>query len=244
MKLFLFITVLLYKFQNFTSAIFETSSDAPASFNINYDISDDAINDYLNNGLMFQLHRNTKRDSSQIETNRRSSLDKNFMRFGRSDKSLMRFGRDGSANYNKNLMRLGRSDKNLMRFGRSDGWMRFGRNDKSVERENIFDYNSSDDNDVKNMEKNSIPNIKENDKNLMRFGRPDNGFMRFGKSDVTQNRPGKGIIRFGRTLKEKSKELNGKDRLLEIFRNNQKPTDNPLYNDKYLYEPDYFLEDI
>lgn len=242
MKLFLFITVLLYKFQNFTSAIFETSSDAPTSLNIKYDLSDDAINDYLKDGIMFQLHRNTKRDSNQIENNRRSSLDKNFMRFGRSDKSLMRFGRDG-ANYNKNLMRLGRSDKSLMRFGRSDGWMRFGRSDKTVDRENIFDYNASDDNDGKNMEKVSIPNVKENDKNLMRFGRPDNGFMRFGKSD-SSNRPGTGVIRFGRTPLEKSKELNGKDRLMEIIRNNQKPTDNPLYNDKYLYEPDYFLEDI
>lgn len=244
MKLFLFVTVLLYKFQNFTSAIFETSSDPATPLNLKYDSSDDAINDYLNNGIMFQLHRNTKRDSSQIENNRRSSLDKNFMRFGRSDKSLMRFGRDNSANYNKNLMRLGRSDKSLMRFGRSDGWMRFGRSDKSVDRENIFDYNSSDDNDGKGMDKISIPNVKENDKNLMRFGRADNGFMRFGKSDPSSNRPGSGFIRFGRAPLEKSKELNGKDRLLEILRNNQKPTDSPLYNDKYLYEPDYFLEDI
>uniref|UniRef100_A0A182SGD6 Uncharacterized protein n=1 Tax=Anopheles maculatus TaxID=74869 RepID=A0A182SGD6_9DIPT len=48
---------------------------------------------------------------SDIQTRRRSALDKNFMRFGRSDKDMLRQAR-------ANLMRFGRPDRNFLRFGR------------------------------------------------------------------------------------------------------------------------------
>uniref|UniRef100_A0A182QMM4 Uncharacterized protein n=1 Tax=Anopheles farauti TaxID=69004 RepID=A0A182QMM4_9DIPT len=57
---------------------------------------------------MAAIKRNAKSD---IQTRRRSALDKNFMRFGRSDKESLRQTR-------ANLMRFGRPDRNFLRFGR------------------------------------------------------------------------------------------------------------------------------
>uniref|UniRef100_A0A182WQM4 Uncharacterized protein n=1 Tax=Anopheles minimus TaxID=112268 RepID=A0A182WQM4_9DIPT len=54
------------------------------------------------------IKRSAKAD---IQTRRRSALDKNFMRFGRSDKDMLRQAR-------ANLMRFGRPDRNFLRFGR------------------------------------------------------------------------------------------------------------------------------
>ncbi|KFB43289.1 AGAP005518-PA-like protein [Anopheles sinensis] len=58
------------------------------------------------------VKRSAKAD---IQTRRRSSLDKNFMRFGRADPQMVRYSRAS------NLMRFGRPDRNFMRFGR-DSW--------------------------------------------------------------------------------------------------------------------------
>uniref|UniRef100_A0A182NM15 Uncharacterized protein n=1 Tax=Anopheles dirus TaxID=7168 RepID=A0A182NM15_9DIPT len=57
---------------------------------------------------MAAIKRSAKAD---IQTRRRSALDKNFMRFGRSDKESLRQTR-------ANLMRFGRPDRNFLRFGR------------------------------------------------------------------------------------------------------------------------------
>uniref|UniRef100_A0A182KJ87 FMRFamide neuropeptide n=1 Tax=Anopheles christyi TaxID=43041 RepID=A0A182KJ87_9DIPT len=54
------------------------------------------------------IKRSAKAD---IQTRRRSALDKNFMRFGRTDKDTARQTR-------ANLMRFGRPDRNFLRFGR------------------------------------------------------------------------------------------------------------------------------
>uniref|UniRef100_A0A8W7PXI4 FMRFamide neuropeptide n=1 Tax=Anopheles coluzzii TaxID=1518534 RepID=A0A8W7PXI4_ANOCL len=54
------------------------------------------------------IKRSAKAD---IQTRRRSALDKNFMRFGRTDKTVARQTR-------ANLMRFGRPDRNFLRFGR------------------------------------------------------------------------------------------------------------------------------
>uniref|UniRef100_A0A182INJ7 Uncharacterized protein n=1 Tax=Anopheles atroparvus TaxID=41427 RepID=A0A182INJ7_ANOAO len=58
------------------------------------------------------VKRSAKAD---IQTRRRSALDKNFMRFGRADPQVVRYSRAS------NLMRFGRPDRNFLRFGR-DGW--------------------------------------------------------------------------------------------------------------------------
>lgn len=107
---------------------------------------------------LHQLNRRQVRsDSTEIEARRRSSLDKNFMRFGRSDKNILRFGRS-----DKNILRFGRSNpQNILRFGRSgENFIRFGRNDGSFMR-----FGRSDD-----------------DGSHMRLGRPDNNFIRFGRT--------------------------------------------------------------
>ncbi|XP_065344326.1 FMRFamide-related peptides-like [Cloeon dipterum] len=102
---------------------------------------------------------------------RRSALDKNFMRFGRSGDNYLRFGKSTDG-----FMRFGRADlpndkANFIRFGRagSDGnanFMRFGRmnSEESEER----------------------PAVAANAGPMVRLGRPsggldNNNFMRFGR---------------------------------------------------------------
>uniref|UniRef100_A0A1B0DPP3 Uncharacterized protein n=1 Tax=Phlebotomus papatasi TaxID=29031 RepID=A0A1B0DPP3_PHLPP len=112
---------------------------------------------------LHQLNRRQVRsDSTEIEARRRSSLDKNFMRFGRSDKNILRFGRS-----DKNILRFGRSNpQNILRFGRSgENFIRFGRNDG-----NFMRFGRNDD-----------------ESSHMRLGRPDNNFIRFGRTLETIN---------------------------------------------------------
>lgn len=180
MKLFLFFTLLFYKLNNFTFASYETvpSTNAQGSsslisssellddnqkqfFPIDDQISSIDI-DYLKNGLVFQFRRSIKSDNSDIETRRRSALDKNFMRFGRANsgtnKNMMRFGRSN------NLMRFDRADKSLMRFGRNLGnRMRFGKRDG-----NLMRFGRGSD-------------------SRMRFGKKADSRMRFGRSEQNKD---------------------------------------------------------
>lgn len=138
---------------------------------------------------------------------RRSAVDKNFIRFGRSmdyfhekpkEKNLMSFARVSRA-AKDNFMRFGRNDEelfstptaestvsgtggrgdNFMRFGRKDNFMRFGRKD------NFMRFGRKD-NFMRFGRDYLRPSRKDN---FMRFGRPDN-FMRFGRKD--------NFMRFGR----------------------------------------------
>ncbi|XP_054291055.1 FMRFamide-related neuropeptides-like [Macrosteles quadrilineatus] len=117
---------------------------------------------------------------------RRSSLDKNFMRFGRSSPSYEEKVTDDSPGDAKedflrpmrgkdnNFMRFGRGKgDNFMRFGRGkqDSFMRFGR----ARNDNYMRFGRARDN------------------NFMRFGRArDNNFMRFGRGKEDN------YMRFGR----------------------------------------------
>lgn len=147
---------------------------------------------------------------------RRSTLDKNFMRFGRSGffpndrcckhRDLVGFsgswqnaedpvvmskrGTDG------NFMRFGRGDKdNFMRFGRGDkeNFMRFGRGNENFmrfdrDKENFIRFGRGD--------KDNFMRFGKSDGNFMRFGRGQDNFMRFGRGDKEN------FIRFGRGDKD------------------------------------------
>lgn len=190
MKFILFFTVLFYECNHLIFASISSSSESSSSLQhpthlpINDKLLETAASindpdpissidiDYLKNGLVFKFRRSIKSDSPDITTRRRSALDKNFMRFGRSNsKNLIRFGRSGS------LMRFGRSDgKNMMRFGRNEiNRMRFGRSDKNMMRfgraSNLMRFGRSG--------------------NLMRFGKRAGNLMRFGRAG--------GLMRFGRS---------------------------------------------
>lgn len=156
MKLILFAVVVMFKCSRLSSA----PADPLAEGNDNKNLSE---NDYMPNqpayvasrppslsyvsdtddlgatGVVFQFRRSIKSDNTEIETRRRSALDKGFMRFGRAGGNMIRFGRspigpvgpDGSMYEPDDSVpsRMRKNDKNMMRFGRArnDGFMRFGR---------------------------------------------------------------------------------------------------------------------
>lgn len=141
--------------------------------------------------------------------NRRSALDKNFMRFGRSGNSnFMRFGRSGNSNFmrfgrkgDSNFMRFGRNNNsnNFMRFGRgsSSNFLRFGRDQND---EDSYDSQYKENDMLRQPRKDNTPNFmrfgrqNSNNQNFMRFGRADpaSKFMRLGKSQSSN------FMRFGR----------------------------------------------
>lgn len=204
MKFLLFLTLLFYKFDNLTFALYDSqppsllsnslelsspllsSSDLNTKDSLHHITSDgeggggggdnSVDGDDLKNGLSLQHHRSIRSSDGDIETRRR--VDKNFMRFGRSSgRELMRFGRAG------NLMRFGRSDKNLMRFGRAgqnSNLMRFGR----AQNNNLMRFGRTP--------MDNLMRFGKRDKNLMRFGRGNN-LMRFGRSSKDN------LMRFGRS---------------------------------------------
>ncbi|XP_055687488.1 FMRFamide-related peptides [Lutzomyia longipalpis] len=146
----------------------------------------------------FSQHRHVRSDNTEIEARRRSSLDKNFMRFGRADKNILRFGRPDN-----NFIRFGRTDKNILRFGRPDNnFIRFGRTSEFVR-----PLGES----TERRKKAKNPKIEWNDgkqdENFMRFGRNQKtNFLRLGRSQekgggggTQQNPQTKNILRFGRS---------------------------------------------
>ncbi|XP_077299448.1 FMRFamide related propeptide [Arctopsyche grandis] len=145
-----------------------------------------------------------KRSISDIAARRRSALDKNFMRFGRSDPSmvklnggnLMRFGRAKTDNFlrfgrarSQNVMRFGRANNNLMRFGRSpSNLMRFGRSPS-----NLMRFGRANNNLMRfGRANNNLMRFGRGNSNLMRFGRANNNLMRFGRGNSN-------LMRFGRS---------------------------------------------
>ncbi|GAB0090385.1 hypothetical protein DMENIID0001_051140 [Sergentomyia squamirostris] len=164
------------------------------------------------------FRRNIRSESNEIEARRRSSLDKNFMRFGRADKNILRFGRSNP----QNILRFGRSGENFIRFGRNDGnFMRFGRNDDLMRLgrpDNNFirfgrtsDYVHSPAEGSERRKKEKKDDFEWNDgkrqDNFMRFGRNKNtNFLRLGRSDEKKPPPENqvkpptpnNILRFGR----------------------------------------------
>nr|XP_036232598.1 FMRFamide-related peptides [Bactrocera oleae] len=125
----------------------------------------------------------------------RDSRGDNFMRFGRPADDFMRFGRASG-----DFMRFGRNPSDFMRFGRggsNNDFMRFGRNSKN-------DF----------MRFGRTPKEQRgNNQDFMRFGRPDN-FMRFGRiPTATPNfmrfsKPDQNFMRFGKSLDQQAPNEN------------------------------------
>ncbi|KAG8233946.1 hypothetical protein J437_LFUL005152 [Ladona fulva] len=183
-------------------SIRERSANLPAPDEEPEDTDGDAGDGDVNQGEEPSARR-SERDCFRERAIRRSSLDKNFMRLGRSDKSsdsddFARFGR------NRNFIRFGRSGgipgagNNFIRLGRSDGnpeeegdamerstrgsstnFMRFGRKD------------NDQDTDVPRYIRN-LP-----DRNFMRFGRSSPDLVRNGRTQQPGNLD-RNFMRLGR----------------------------------------------
>lgn len=155
------------------------------------EIPDDSMYLYLE-------ERSIKDNSEDIEARRRSALDKNFMRFGRggSDLFLQKHVLDpDDVDYSDNEFnrpqRTLNKNGNFIRFGRGKGsdFIRFGR-DPSYFREirgrdkNVIRFgrsvplkrNKRNANDVLFNEEE-----KRRTNNMLRFGRNNGNFMRFGR---------------------------------------------------------------
>uniref|UniRef100_T1IFB9 Uncharacterized protein n=1 Tax=Rhodnius prolixus TaxID=13249 RepID=T1IFB9_RHOPR len=134
---------------------------------------------------------------------RRSPLEKNFMRFGRSSPALQQF----PTAYNSNYLDLENS-KRSGRFDRArDNFMRFGRDNEKIAlsnraKDNFIRFGRSKDNFMR------FGRIKDN---FIRFGRGNDNFMRFGRSGdeieeiLPKDRRDKALNRLGRQrLSDKS----------------------------------------
>ncbi|XP_036332068.1 FMRFamide-related peptides [Rhagoletis pomonella] len=135
--------------------------------------------DYSKNLIILKF-RKSKADDE--EARRRKSLDENFMRFGRANSDFMRFGRDAA-----DFMRFGRSPSDFMRFGK--------RSLEQIPKVNSLDheYNYDKDADTSRRFERSQEAIRDSrGDNFMRFGRPAEDFMRFGRSSSND------FLRFGR----------------------------------------------
>lgn len=123
---------------------------------------------------------------------RRSALDKNFMRFGRSGF----FPDDTNSKYNRNLMSFssesepislsGRSaNNNFLRFGRGqhDNFLRFGKGQK----DNFIRFGRGAKDNFIRFGRGPTDNFmrfgKSNKDNFIRFGKLDKNFMRFGRNE-------------------------------------------------------------
>ncbi|XP_053673003.1 FMRFamide-related peptides [Anopheles nili] len=166
------------------------------------------------------VKRNAKSD---IQTRRRSALDKNFMRFGRSDRDISRQTR-------ANLMRFGRPDRNFLRFGRDsrtyeiegreddlskeyatsteqleplvrgdESSMASKRNSAGGTSEEMFEGTDLSESGEQIKPKQIVYYRRDSPKNLMRFGKRrsgSSGYMRFGRAG--------NLMRFGRSGDEPS----------------------------------------
>ncbi|XP_011186230.2 FMRFamide-related peptides [Zeugodacus cucurbitae] len=139
----------------------------------------------------------------------RDSRGDNFMRFGRRDDDFLRFGRSANdflrfGRASGDFMRFGRNPSDFMRFGRgnSNDFMRFGRNPK---------------NDFMRFGR-TQKERRGNSQDFMRFGRPDN-FMRFGRTPsatakqatvapnfIRYTKPDQNFMRFGKRLDQQANE--------------------------------------
>ncbi|XP_058460784.1 FMRFamide-related peptides [Malaya genurostris] len=214
MKMYLFLAILVYKCSNYFSCAEYDLTDGASTENeatLTFGNDPEVVGDYFDNNkaLVYEFQRSIKSDNTEIEARRRSAIDKNFMRFGRSDPNLQRISR---ASKGTNLMRFGRADRGFLRFGRLP-------NDVPYSLVN-FDLDSSEHADRTNdLDEETVPSkrtpssseeVETNQsgeqnkpkqvmyfrrdfpKNLMRFGkRGDEG--RFTRLDRAN------LMRFGRT---------------------------------------------
>lgn len=137
-------------------------------------------------------------DPSMVDPlSRRSTLDKNFMRFGRSSPSFTEEDETKDAgdslstsgtNKEDNFLRSMRGKDNFIRFGRArnDNFMRFGRG----KQDNFMRFGKSLDDSL-------IRDIRGKQDSYMRFGRGKEGnFMRFGRGKQDN------YMRFGRSKQD------------------------------------------
>uniref|UniRef100_A0A182PYY2 Uncharacterized protein n=1 Tax=Anopheles epiroticus TaxID=199890 RepID=A0A182PYY2_9DIPT len=117
MKFYLFLAIVVCESCNyFSRAEYDSLGELAAGgeltggHRLTLDDSSELVGEWspLYPGWSAAIKRSAKAD---IQTRRRSALDKNFMRFGRTDKDVARQTR-------ANLMRFGRPDRNFLRFGR------------------------------------------------------------------------------------------------------------------------------
>lgn len=149
--------------------------------------------DYITN---YDTNAGSGRRIERSQEGIRDSRGDNFMRFGRPADDFMRFGRSDD------FLRFGRASGDFMRFGRNPSdFMRFGRNSKN-------DF----------MRFGRTPKEQRgNNQDFMRFGRPDN-FMRFGRTAATArqptvtpnfmrfSKPDQNFMRFGKSLDQQANE--------------------------------------
>ncbi|XP_058178067.1 FMRFamide-related peptides [Anopheles ziemanni] len=117
MKLYLFLAIVVCKSCNYFShaeydSLVDWANRGPAEADASLEGGEFEWSPYGRPPWTSAVKRSAKAD---IQTRRRSSLDKNFMRFGRADPQVVRYSRAS------NLMRFGRPDRSFMRFGR-DSW--------------------------------------------------------------------------------------------------------------------------
>lgn len=133
-------------------------------------------------------------DDSDIETRRRSVLEKNFFRFGRRDPvapirnnydmdyddyvdEFTRQTRSGNTNKSDKFVRFGRGRSDFVRFGRNYDMERDTRGGDS----NFIRFGRSSDESKKRSKRDvSNADYKRHGSNFLRFGRNSN-FLRFGR---------------------------------------------------------------
>ncbi|XP_055536312.1 FMRF-amide neuropeptides [Wyeomyia smithii] len=231
MKMYLFLAILVYKCSSYFSCAEYDMTDrnqVEADPSIPFGYEPDAAGDYPaegSNGLVFEFRRSIKSDNTEIEARRRSALDKNFMRFGRTDPNLQRTARTSKQ---VNRMRFGRADRGFLRFGRLPSDVPYS----LVHYEDLnrqLNKDSPEDVSQEDVPSKRTPNSSEeagpsesselvkpkqlvyyrrdSPKNLMRFGKRDQGgkfarfdranLMRFGRAG-TGGAPRGNLLRFGR----------------------------------------------
>lgn len=158
------------------------------------------------------------RESRDIEARRRSALDKNFMRFGRSYNSFPQKNYDDEINdideqtFSRNIRK---NNDNFMRFGRGGDFMRFGRepymnrNSRGQDKNFIrfgrsvplkrnrrsIDPNENMEEFKRGTNRDMLRFGRANNRDMLRFGRANNrDMLRFGRRD--------NFLRFGRRFNE------------------------------------------
>ncbi|KAL0272782.1 UNVERIFIED_CONTAM: hypothetical protein PYX00_005626 [Menopon gallinae] len=230
----------------FISAVILSESNGVLTMSKSSDIEDDVSSEEWNgseppfSGDLYgeDLQFVQKRSNPDM---RRSTLDKNFMRFGRSGffpgercckhRDLVGFSSNwpsaadpavtSKRGTDSNFMRFGRGKGDFIRFGRGqDNFMRFGRTKDNFMRfgrgqDNFMRFGKANDNFMRfGRGQDNFMRFGKADDNFMRFGRGQDNFMRFGKADDNFMRFGRGqdnFMRFGR----------GQDNFMRFGRNDK-----------------------
>lgn len=174
---------------------------------IDSDFSQDDNDDDLYLYMNERSFENAPRENREIEARRRSALDKNFMRFGRSNTYPQKNYDDNYDNFDEEdfsrITRTHNKNDNFIRFGRGGDFMRFGRdsylsrNSRGLKDKNFIRFGRSV--PLKRSRRSAEINEnmgeykRTNNRDILRFGRGSNrDMMRFGRAN---NRD---MLRFGR----------------------------------------------